>query len=737
MFGTAFIRCLLFGALGALSMPGVAGDPPTREVRFTPLPGMDKLPRSSQPAKLSKDDQLLLLARGYAVIGTLLVDHVVERCVQDAKGKDDCKPVPHPQDPTAELLEEAAARGGDIVVVFEDRVPRERQTGGTRPSRSERQTGYSSMVYDHGRYVPGTTTTTVVIYEKYTNKDKILGSMGTLYRLDPKGAAEQIRLNEFSLSVEDADLTRLKRFLDEGMSARMIDPSGTPVLGWAAAAGKVEAAELLLTRGAKIDAKGPLGTPLNMAAGKGQTEMVNFLLKRGASLETRDSNGSTPLFNAAMNGETDVVRVLLEAGAKPNVKNELGNTPLMAAIVGSSKKKAEEAAASKPTLGADLLHQDPEIVRLLLVKGADTKAINKAGLTPARLAEEWGVAGQAGRFFYNYWYGAYGFIDRTGKWVIKPGFRKVGNFHDGLAAVSPKGNLFGTTYWGYIDRTGRLVIPANFIEAGNFFEGLAVAQVPGDKWGLLDKTGTWVLPPTLLGTTSFREGLIGVKQAPNQWVYVDRQGHQAIPGTFESAATFQDGVAQVTKGGKQGFIDRTGKWVDQGAMGAPLNQSFSEGLRTVTDPKTKKVGYMDSTGRMVIPATFLEGFPFSEGLAVVTEDKFIPVKTYIDKTGKIILGEGWTEARRFSEGLALTMTKWGALTRHLGKREVCYIDHQGKPVLCLDDLSNSNWEWDYGYFGSSWIFPNKKSVSAGDFSEGLAKVRILEDKFLALWSTKE
>jgi len=63
--------------------------------------------------------------------------------------------------------------------------------------------------------------------------------------------------------------------------------------------------------------------------------------------------------------------------------------------------------------------------------------------------------------------GRWGFIDRTGKFVIPERFEQAGTFSEGLARVSIE------SLWGYIDRKGKFVIPAKYHKARDFWEGLA------------------------------------------------------------------------------------------------------------------------------------------------------------------------------------------------------------------------------------------------------------------------
>jgi hypothetical protein len=76
--------------------------------------------------------------------------------------------------------------------------------------------------------------------------------------------------------------------------------------------------------------------------------------------------------------------------------------------------------------------------------------------------------------------------------VIQPRFHSVGSFRDGLASVQLKDG----DKWGFIDRSGKFVIPPQFDEIpSSFFNGLSVIRI-GTKRGYIDKTGRYVWPPT-------------------------------------------------------------------------------------------------------------------------------------------------------------------------------------------------------------------------------------------------
>ena len=100
--------------------------------------------------------------------------------------------------------------------------------------------------------------------------------------------------------------------------------------------------------------------------------------------------------------------------------------------------------------------------------------------------------------------GKYGYIDKTGTYVINPQFEDATHFSEGLAAVKIRSGSTGK--WGYIDKAGKIVINPQFDDAKDFSEGLAAVRI-GDNYGYIDKTGTYVINPQFDDAEDFSEGL--------------------------------------------------------------------------------------------------------------------------------------------------------------------------------------------------------------------------------------
>jgi len=142
------------------------------------------------------------------------------------------------------------------------------------------------------------------------------------------GAKESDDVGMAFQAVDQGDKSRLVKLLDGGVSVEAALPGGVTLLDYAAYGGKREIVELLLARGAKIDAWGPGHAPLHRAVCNGQTEIVRLLLAKGADPNSRGIDGCTPLHHAAFYGNMALIRLLIEHKAEINAKDAFGATPL-------------------------------------------------------------------------------------------------------------------------------------------------------------------------------------------------------------------------------------------------------------------------------------------------------------------------------------------------------------------------------------------------------------------------
>lgn len=181
------------------------------------------------------------------------------------------------------------------------------------------------------------------------------------------------------------------------------DEDGRQPLHFACLRGHRDLADLLLQRGADIDARGNArATPLDDACFKGHKDVVELLLSRGANTQVLDKDLWSPIRTAVGYQHLDIVEILLnENPAKINEGDKHGETPLHVA----SGKGFVDIMNLLLERGADIDKPDNDretplhsacrngwerSARLLLKEKAKTDRTDNQGETPLHAASRKG-----------------------------------------------------------------------------------------------------------------------------------------------------------------------------------------------------------------------------------------------------------------------------------------------------------------------------------------------------------
>jgi ankyrin repeat protein len=165
----------------------------------------------------------------------------------------------------------------------------------------------------------------------------------------PATPQPEITIHEAAMSGDVAAVTRL---LERDPS--LIDaagPGGGTPLAFAVAFGHLEAAKLLIAKGADVNAREARGISVfDIALWRGRTEACRLLLEKGADASRPGPAGMTPLHSTITSGSTDIMHMLIERKVALDVRDQFGNTPLLLAV----REGADDAARALIAAGADV-----------------------------------------------------------------------------------------------------------------------------------------------------------------------------------------------------------------------------------------------------------------------------------------------------------------------------------------------------------------------------------------------
>jgi hypothetical protein len=175
-------------------------------------------------------------------------------------------------------------------------------------------------------------------------------------------------------TAEAGDRAGVMQQLDAGVPVDVRDAHGRTALLAATHANRIDVAQLLISRGANVNAQDDQqDSPFLYAGAEGRLEILRMTLAAGADLASTNRYGGTALIPAAHHGHVEAVRELLKTRIDIDHVNRLGWTALLEAII-----LGDGGAA----------HTD--IVRLLVARGARLDLADAQGVTALVHAERRG-----------------------------------------------------------------------------------------------------------------------------------------------------------------------------------------------------------------------------------------------------------------------------------------------------------------------------------------------------------
>lgn len=387
-------------------------------VKFNPVQKESFSARKQVP-QISQRTKEELIQRGYIKLGNLNVEHTVKECWDDSSK---CDPVSQSKDPTTVLLNKAADKGADVVLLSADKKSGEKSISKEGECLQwEEQCVYVQVptyetVCDYKSITCSQRVTGArselrcndycVSYQTISGKASLVKSSGTLWRHEPDRAKKGQQQLAFITAVKENNLQKIKEMPAAGNNVNFQDSKGNTALHYAIEKADQKMVLLLLDKGAKMDLnnkdnktalgkaikdgnkeivsllldKNPkdknyrnihLPRGLKLTITLNNKEMVRLFLDKGADVNYAPPKDFHPIAIAILFGDKEMVSLLLNRGANINVRGPfIGDTPLHKAVE----------------------HRKTEIISLLLERGADIKAKDKKWNTPLHVAAEYGTA---------------------------------------------------------------------------------------------------------------------------------------------------------------------------------------------------------------------------------------------------------------------------------------------------------------------------------------------------------
>ncbi|MDR1961591.1 MAG: WG repeat-containing protein, partial [Gracilibacteraceae bacterium] len=303
----------------------------------------------------------------------------------------------------------------------------------------------------------------------------------------------------------------------------------------------------------------------------------------------------------------------------------------------------------------------------------------------------------------------WGVIDENGVEIVAPQYDQIGAFLQDRAAVQKDGK------WGFIDLNGDVVIALQFDDLKEVQDSNLYEFVKRD--------------PEMI-YRGFYENFAPVMKN-GQWGYVDLNGKVLGRGfIYQDVWYFNEGIAAVKLNDKYGLINSAGNYiiepntVPRGGRNFDVIRPIYEGLAGVNWNGRSERGIIDKEGRLLVIFDNREVDlvqDFREGLASVRLYRNgVPKWGFIDRSGRVVIPQKYDTVTVFIDGIA-KVTNGG---------DTGLINRNGEAVLPMvyeaigdfvDDIAYVKRDGKYGFVkrnGTLLANPVYEAVSA--FADGLA-----------------
>lgn len=291
---------------------------------------------------------------------------------------------------------------------------------------------------------------------------------------------------------------------------------------------------------------------------------------------------------------------------------------------------------------------------------------------------------------------------------------------------------------GAVNSKGQVVIPFEYDFMSGFEGGLAVVS-KNKKQGMIDLNGKIIIP--LMYDDIYHcenSGWPKPVKVNGKAGAINRKNQLVVPAIYRFIDCFYNGLAVVSglKAETYGVIDTTGKMIIPFGIYQELSADFSQGPAPAK--KNDRWGFINRSGKEVIPFIYLHAYPFEKGRAEVTKGYD---QIYINTKGEEV-NHFMTVLRKQYEQLNYPLH--GQIRYRKEGIGWCVMDTTGKELIPAGKYD------DVDYFIEGIAFVQKKNKWGGidrqgntvipfyylrkvrSFSDGLAVVKNIEGDLVVI-----
>lgn len=189
------------------------------------------------------------------------------------------------------------------------------------------------------------------------------------------------------------NVTLINYFVDKGVDIKSTDSNGSTVFDYALRGGHVDVLKALIAKGVKYDTNGAVAAAMGQRGSAGPSlELFQYLESLKLNLKATTETGDNALhYLAGKPKQAALINYLISKGVDVNKANEDGKTPLINAsmanndletisvLARATKNINEPDNKGATALAYAVSENTPEVVKLLLDKGAEVQLENKEG----------------------------------------------------------------------------------------------------------------------------------------------------------------------------------------------------------------------------------------------------------------------------------------------------------------------------------------------------------------------